>query len=414
MGRMPRERVPRSIVVFLLAIAAGYVVLAGYCSWLAFPLYQDESHYWPMAQRFAREPIPSLALLRDYPQLSTPLVFMIWGWLEAALHGGVRAGRALDAAVSFGIVAAIALFARGEPARRMLACVGLLLFPYFLGVAVHLYPDTIASAFVLAGVMLHVRGRVWMSALAFALAISCRQFMVAFPAALALWEMARAIRGAGGSGPSSQSLLRSGVRGVSSPAFVAPAISCLALVGWMIFFGGFGPPSEIAKQSVSSANAWTIYPQYALYTLACLGAFYVVPERVLLLRRREPIVPAPAVAIGIAVACGVLFVVFPPLRNENYGIASFGYFDRAVRAATGNTDWVRMVIYAALATLCVWRFARPSLASCVVLVHAVLMMKVNVAWDKYQVPVLVVLWFLAADADRARSADHPPGGKRGI
>ena len=114
-------------------------------------LRRDETHFWPTSLLFSESVVPSLDTLRDYGELATPLVFMMFGWLELLLGGGVVAGRALTAVVSLVIVVAIAL-REGRPAMtHALAVAGLMLYPYYLGVSFHLYTDVIAAGFALGG-----------------------------------------------------------------------------------------------------------------------------------------------------------------------------------------------------------------------------------------------------------------------
>lgn len=382
-------------VVFFAALVLLYLGVAAAMHRLDFPLYGDEQHYWPTTQRFAEHPAPDAAFLRDYPQLSTPLVFMIWGWLEAALHGGVQLGRMFDALVSLGILGAIVFLARAPARGAILAAVGLALFPYYVPVGVHLYPDTIACAFVLAGVVLYRRAWAWASAVAFALAIACRQFMVAFPAAVVAWELWKSYEakrgGVGAPRPE-------GSRPLSNIA--ASSLAGFTLIGWFVFFGGFGPRSEVAHQAVSTASPLRVFPSYSLHALACVGAFFVIPETVLFRGATPKPRLSHRVAAFAAIGMAALFLAFPPLRNVDYGIESFGYFDKAVRAAVRGWEPGRMAIYWALATLAAWRFASPSFSSCLVLAHVLLMMKVNIAWEKYAMPPLVALWYLEAEGRR--------------
>ena len=146
---------------------------------------------------------------------------------------------------------------------------------------------------------------------------------------------------------------------------------------------------------IHNADPWLLRPSYALYFLSCVGAYYVLPEWLLL--RRAGLVRAswqPTLALLAAVA--LAFALFPPLANIDYAIPTMGYLDKAARLVLGDVP--RMAFFAVLAGLAVLRFARRDggLASLLVLTNAAVMLKAQVGWDKYVLLLLPALWWLAA------------------
>jgi hypothetical protein len=129
----------------LLLVGLVYLALFVYLDFLRFPLEKDELHFWPTALSFSTSWIPSLAQLRSYPELNTPLAFLVFGGLEHLLHGGIMAGRLLNWTLCFGMTALI-ISASDDARRAALATIGLFVFPYYLGVSAHLYPDVIGAA----------------------------------------------------------------------------------------------------------------------------------------------------------------------------------------------------------------------------------------------------------------------------
>jgi hypothetical protein len=371
----------RLVFLAIVAVVFGAIVVA--LDGLRFEPVKDEPHFWQTSLRFSEQWIPSVKLLRDYGELSTPLPFLVFGWLERATGHGLIAGRLLNLLLSFGIIAAITLTARG-PDWRVLPCVvGLLVFPYYLGVSAHLYTDVIAAAGVFGGVWLWSRERQVAAAACFVLAIASRQYMVAFPLGLAAFELWRAWSG------------RSTLRSVLRVTWIAPAVAAATLGGWFLFFGGPAPPGEMERQGIATAGVFALRPQHALYGLTCLGAYFVIPEWLLLSRRvdRDRVLNTRAVIIAIALAA--LFTLFPPQRNpESYNIETMGFLDKAAGRVLGDQDVLRMIGFLVLAVLAGVRFSRWSLATVLVWANAAILLKAHIGWDKYILPLLVVLWFL--------------------
>lgn len=109
---------------------------------------------------------------------------MWYGSSGRAFGGGIFVGRLVNFVVSFGVVSLMLFEGRQRPRQADLALVGLVLFPYFLGLSVQLYTDIIATFAELCGVLLSVRGKHAGAALAFVTAIASRQYTVAFPIAI--------------------------------------------------------------------------------------------------------------------------------------------------------------------------------------------------------------------------------------
>jgi hypothetical protein len=338
---------------------------------LTFAPTKDERHFWPTSLEFSSFP-PSVSALRSYNELNTPLPFVVFGAIEGLFQGGIAAGRAVNLVLSFLMVCVIG-FAAGQPtSRAFLSVAGLLSFPYFLGVATHLYTDIMASFFVLSGVVFHLKGGYAASALSFILAIACRQYAVAFPLAILVGELLVAAR-------------------LRSPIPRGPALASLAavasLAGWYLFFGGFAPPVALAAQGLDTGR---LFVDHGLYFLACVGVYFVLVEAVLFRRRFwEKIPPA---GYFLATAIAILFLFFPPLQNVNFAIPAMGFLDVAARWAFN--DILRMTLLGVLAVCAALRFSRFDLSSLFVWANALIMMKAHIGWDKYALPLLVVLWYM--------------------
>ena len=384
-------------LVFLAVAAVLFVAVAWRLDWLGFEIVRDEVHFWPTSLRFAAEPVPSVGLLRGYGELNTPLPFVLFGWLEAATGGGVAAGRWLNFAVLYGTLCLFVLSARGPTGRVLLAVAGAASFPYLPGVGVHLYTDMIAVGAALAGLVATRRGRWWLASIAFVVAVSSRQYMIAVPAAIGLWRLVEMLREEG-MNPAAMK------KASLDPMLLSCAAGAAALGGWIVFFGGFGPPGEVARQGIQTAGVMAIIPRNGLYFLAVIGAYFVPLEWLLLSRDHSFRVDR-----GVLLLAGVLLlllVLFPPIRNEQYGIETMGFLDKGLRRVLGDHDVMRVVVLGVLALAAVLRFRVWSLSSALVLVHVVMLMKAHIAWDKYALACLLCLWYLEAD----RSASEVEAG----
>jgi hypothetical protein len=364
----------RFLLLGLLALVyiSVFVALDG----LRFPLQGDEQHFWPVSLRFSHSLVPTAEALRSYGELNTPLPFVLWGEIEYLFREGYWLPRLVHLVLSFVTICVVA-WPVDNRSHRALAAVGVLICPYFLIVSSHLYTDLLAAFFSVFGVAAHLKRRYVTSALLFFLAIASRQYMVAFPLALILWELGKARR----------------TGNLAPAAWLSPTLATLTLGGWYLFFGGFGPEQEITRQGIVTVRAATVLPRNSLYFLACVGLYFVLPRAILYRHRpdlRRLITPSNA-AVGAALL--LLFLLFPPLRNLNFPIPTMGYFDRALRLV-GLPDAGRIAVFYLFALLALYGLRREPLKLIFLACNALLMMKAHIAWDKYAVPLLLVLWYL--------------------
>jgi len=376
------------------SVVALYTILFLVFNGLRFAPEKDETHFWPTTQLFSERFPHDLELLRSYNELNTPLPFIIFGGLERWFGLGIRAGRFLNLLTSISVILAI-IATGGHRARAALAATGLMIFPYFLGTSIFLYTDMMAAALALLGLWLHTRARFLASALAFMMAIASRQYMVAFPLAVAAHEFF------------SRSCARTDQpRKLRWPAFawILPTIAAASLLAWIGVFGGPAPHRAIETQRLATADAVSVFPQHSLYFLSSIGVYFVLVETMLFWRWQEL---AKAIRSRRAWIAAVLliaaFVLFPPLKNLNYDIESMGYLDLALRAVMG--DGPRVAVLCLLAVLVCARWRQINLAWWLLSLNAVVMMKAHIGWDKYALALLMSLWWLKARGN----LDESPG-----
>jgi hypothetical protein len=280
--------------------------------------------------------------------------------------------------------------------RAGLAAVGLLLFPYTLPLAVHLYTDTLGVFFVVGGTLALARGHPVLGWLAFVCAIATRQYLVQIPAALAAVEGIRALRG----------------ESVRWNVIIACAASSLTVFGWVTFFGGLAPAAGI--------EFWT--PRYptpmfrptefllfqGVYALATLGAYFVVVEALLFRRRLIPRELPGSHVLLLALGLAALCWIDPPVLSFDHPGGPMGRAARMVFPAP-DYDWARVAVWYALALLCVLRFAgRLDIGFWLVAAAFVLAMKQQIPWEKYLFPTIAVLWTMVSLGELSGYRDETP------
>ena len=393
---------------FWVILLCYYFFLFIYFEYLTFPVTKDELHFWPATIRFSHSYLPSLELLKNYGELSTPLPFIVFGLIEKIWEGGIAYGRTFNFIVSIGIAFIVGYpYPSRNQTKSILALSALLVSPYFIGLSTHLYTDLIAIFFTLCGCLLHQKGHFTKSTLCFILGISSRQYMVAFPCALSLFEIYHTFP----------------ERLKGSARWIAPLTACFTLIGWIIFFGGFGPQEEISKQKVVTSNFFHLIPENCNYFLACLGVYFCLPEiaynqllkidiatniplvQASLLStststdklQRQPLANSSFLSwvtyekLLAAIFLGLLFFFFPPLQNNNFPIPTMGFLDKLLHLFCNS--FFRMALLYSFALIATIRFIKIDRNFFFVWINILLMLKAHIAWDKYALPLIVILWF---------------------
>lgn len=371
-------------LAFALVLTGILVAAAVLADGLRFAPVEDEEHFLETAQQLARDFPPSLEALRSYEEVITPFAFLFWAGLERWTGDAAFAGRLFNLALVAAIVCGIAL-RRGRPSDEgLLAALGVLAFPYLLGLGVHLYTDVPAAFLALMGVRAHLRGRTGTGVVLLCLAIATRQYLVAVPVGLAAWEWSRSARGEA----------RRWLGGA------AAALAAASLLGWFAFFGGLAPQAGIerwlTKYPAPMQEPGYFIVEYGLYFLTALACYFVLPEMLLFRQRIRWQALATRRNGWIALGLGLLFLFFPPAFDTWNG----GALDRTWQLVfpRGAGIGPRMVVYYGLALITCIRFGRRlDLAFWIVAVHLLILTQTQLPWDKYFMPAIVLLWFLKAE-----------------
>jgi hypothetical protein len=376
---------------FLIVSLPLAAVLAA-APWLHFAPVKDEVVFLEASRYLGGQFPPTVDQLRSYSVMQTPLAFVAWGQLGRLTGDALFSGRLLNLVLALAIVGLV-VFRSGRLSKWGLLCaLGLSAYPYLFPLGVHLYTDIPATFLVLSAVCAHVRGRPRIAFVLFALAIATRQYMVAFPLAIAAWEWTR-----------------SGSRSWSRGTWAA--LGAATLLGWFAFFGGLAPKAGEERwmplYPAPMVHAGSFFVDYGLYFLAGLGAYFVVPELLLFRdRSRWASVTAPKSAM-LALSLLVLFALFPISFDPVHGGALVRAARLVLPSLQGDDSGLLLLCYA-LALLAVIRFVRqPDLGFWIVVTNFLLMTKTQIAWDKYDLAAITVLWFLKAEGVLEGQADNP-------
>jgi hypothetical protein len=387
------QRWPIKYIVYLLSVFRGLAKLVPVKFWifsavglaylstlagldfLRFPIRNDETHFWPTTLYLFQDGFPSFERLRSYNELNTPLPFLVFGLAEYYLHGGIVLGRYINFISSLTVVLLIG--AAGRFSLQSALCVtGLVLCPYYLAVSTHLYTDILTVAFVAFSIYLYIKDRSGLSALSSVFAISCRQYAVVFPVGIILYDLLNK------NASNKRTLIR-----VSLFALAAATLGV-----WALFFGAMAPRIALGAQRIAVGH---VFPAHGIYFLSCVGLYFVILEALLFRSLRTLNISKIKLAFAVIVSC--CFLLFPPVGNLDQYIQSMGYLDRVARVMMN--DSVRIAFFWGLAMLTCFRFSPLSFVGIMLYLNTALMVFAHVAWDKYALPLLAVMWLLKS-ADR--------------
>ena len=362
---------------FQIVVPLIYLILFFALNRLQFKPIIDEVHYWENSVKFSESLIPSLELLRNYGEVNTPLPFIIFGWLEYFLKGGIFAGRLLNLILSLVMIWMIGLITEKPDKRSVIAAFLLLLIPHYLATSVLLYTDTLAGFLTFLGFWFYLRDRHIISSIFFTLAIASRQFMVAFSLAVVIYEFIQCWRW----------------KNKISIRWIAPLIASATLLGWFWFFGGLTPAIALEEREIPPIQVRNIFPEYSLYFLACMGLYFVIPEWLFFSRSTNWRSLLTRKNAGIAIALLVIFLIFSPLNTTGYVV---GLLNNRIIKILPN-KFLQIVVLYVLAFLTSIRFtAKLNLSFFLLLMNAGVLMKGFQVWDKYTLPLLIIFWYFKA------------------
>jgi 4-amino-4-deoxy-L-arabinose transferase-like glycosyltransferase len=263
-GKIPQERTWNYPFLWLLISLGVLSVLAIFL--LPRSYWGDEEHF-VQAVRFFGE-TRWLEAIRDYPEITGPLFYLLYAAWGHVFGFGVTALRCLSLGIAFMALLLLYEFTRiclGDARAAFFACLALLVNPYLLGLSIFVFSDMLTLLFVLACLALFLKGRHFLSSIALCAALLCRQYVILFWASLLVltaWDARKPER-------RRESLIR--------VVYLIGAV--LPLLGMMWLWGGIAPRAGRERWIVGDTLAWhpyafTSYAAFSfLYLLPALGVF---------------------------------------------------------------------------------------------------------------------------------------------
>jgi hypothetical protein len=382
-------------IIFFIFLFVIYFTLFIALDKLQYPPRTDEPNFWQTSLLFSHSLIPSLELLKNYNELNTPLPFIIFGILEYLFKGGIFAGRLFTLIVSFFMTCLIG-FPKGKVTKESaFSVIGLLIFPYYLILSGRLYTDIIAAFFVLLGFCLYIRSRHILSSVAFILAIASRQFMLAFPVAITAFELVNYLinkikiyrLSKNYNSYLTEQKVKIAKKQINAISWIMPLIASLSIVGWILFFDDIAPQASKLARDLPQVQQklWSIDLSNSCFALSCIGLYFVIPELILFRPKLKWHNIFTAKNYSFAAILLVLFISFPLTEAQ-------GILIRFLRLLPH--ELIQLILLYSLGLLAFLRFSyRINLTFWIVLMHCGLMLKAY-PWDKYILPVLIILWYL--------------------
>ncbi|WP_138479545.1 hypothetical protein [Dyadobacter bucti] len=357
-------------------------------------LYQDEFHYLPTAVFFSHEPIPSIDLLKSYNELNTPIPFILGGWVVNIFGENIQYLRLLTFGVSFLLLMLFVWNSPDRSKRFWLCLIGLMAFPNYYLCSVYYYTDIFAWVFLLGGIIAYIKRIHWAGLLLFVGAISCRQYMLAFPAAIVGHELLGILRNSSGMKDFVSKLF-------SDKTWVYYAVAFLSIVPWFLLWNGPAPAAVMAEQHYDSDKLIQYNFGYVMYASVCLAVYYVIPE-VLITRKLGYFIEYPRkyprlfVVLLLLIATLIIFFPAKQAYNPYFTWPYLGYVDQLFMTLH-ITGLVKQICFGLLMLVTLMRFISPqfNLGSWMFVFNTLLLGKAQLSWDKYSLPVIMALWFLA-------------------
>lgn len=357
-------------------------------------LYQDEFHYLPAAVFFSHEPIPSIDLLKSYNELNTPIPFILGGWVVNIFGENIQYLRLLTFGVSFILIMLFVWNSPDRSKRFWLCLIGLMAFPNYYLCSVYYYTDIFAWVFLLGGIIAYIKRIHWAGLLLFVGAISCRQYMLAFPAAIVGYELVGILKNSSGIKDFVSKLF-------SDKTWIYYTVAFLSIIPWFLLWNGPAPAAVMAEQHYDSDKLVQYNFGYVMYASVCLAVYYVIPE-VLITRKLAYFIEYPRkyprlfVVLLLLIATLIIFFPAKQAHNPYFTWPYLGYVDQLFMTLH-ITGLVKQICFGLLMLITLMRFISPqfNLGSWMFVLNTLLLGKAQLSWDKYSLPVIMALWFLA-------------------
>lgn len=386
-------------------IVAAYAIL--YCITLAvvfgfdYKPWTDEEHFYFTILEFIQR--PDLGTLKHYEEMSTPLPFMLygaWGWAFGTDLAVLRVCSLLIASAT--MLSAFHLFTKAglHTFTSFLCMLILSLNPYFIGVSFFVYTDMLCELFMIWTFISIIRGNMLLCCVYLLLAALCRQYMVFFIPALAVWLFVEE------KCTLNLPLIKKGS---------LLLIPCLGLGTLFLFWGGASPDNKLKTLYIYNAFA---FHGDALTAYMASSVVYAFPLLLFGLR------PVKKMQLAFAVPLSIAWYVLFPVQGSQVAMASILHIDTVGmfhKATHHLPDTIEQVLWCMLFVLSCLIFVRAFesvyqkyqshlfLICCSWLFFLLTMSFSYLTWEKYllpAIPLLLLYGGLSFDAHRLKQPDR--------
>ena len=218
--------------------------------------------------------------------------------------------------------------------------------------------------------------------------------MLAFPAAIAAYELLEILKKSNGVKSLLENLF-------SQKSWIYYLIAVLSIVTWVLLWNGPAPAKTMAYQHYDTDQLIKYNFGFVLYSSVCVAVYYIIPE-VIITRKFRYFVDFPRknpILFFVFLAIIAVLVIFFPAKqahNPYFTWPYLGYIDQFF-TTIGVTGFVKQICFGVLMLITLMRFISPvfNLSSWIVVINILLLGKAQLSWDKYSLPMIMVLWFLA-------------------
>lgn len=236
-------------------------IIAAALSAIGHPSYGDETHFVETIRLFSSASWPDI--IKDYPEVTTPLVYIIYAAWGKLVGTGLIELRILSLIISILFLFVLYLYVISYTKNEklgLLLCALVIINPYIWGLSVFIFTDMLTLLFVLSALYMFTRDKPGLTAFLLGMAVLCRQYAIIFTIALWLYISLRSYY--------------SREKRTFFKYTLYLFISLIPLIVLTVIWKGLSPPSGTKKFILDTGLFWN---PHALVTYITFSAIYIFP-----------------------------------------------------------------------------------------------------------------------------------------
>ena len=389
---MKMNNYKKSALILLLVIIIFEIAVAYIGNIANRPEWGDEIRLYETVIEFGES--ITLDRIKHYPQMSTPLPFIIyslWGKLFGFDLFTLRILSIIIALLTYLIFHRILFESTNNIHLSFLGTIFLMIHPYMVGLSIFVFTDMLAILFFLLSYWALKHDRTYFFALALALSILCRQYMLFFLPAVSLYYLVQWIKD-----KKTQQL----------QIIAASIISAIPYLCLIILWGGTSPDNEFRQLYLS--ERFNFKPDI-FYLYIALLFVYLLPYYFFIFKKFYK--NKQIIILSIILSFGYfLFPIKPSKYSIDIGVYTVGLFHKGLKYLNCSDNLVQIIFYlSVLLGLSVFltigkeiikkiqnnNFDQTLLVDLTILFFFIVMPFSYLGWEKYFMPILpfVILRF---------------------